>query len=145
MLPGLNVFNCLGNDDAFALAPAIRLTDVRLALFGPGESLEVTITAKSTFGILTHKEKKHNKGAKSLGVCKLTLREGTTSGGRCCSLGGKASACGSCSSPVNLCGRSHSSRGSGLSSAKTRRTNKCVFRESTYCEVFVCARLQQSK
>lgn len=46
VLSRLNVFTGPGDDDAFALAAGIRLTDVRLAFFGPGVGLEVTVTAK---------------------------------------------------------------------------------------------------
>lgn len=42
----LDVFSRLGDEDAFALATGIWLTDVRLVFFGPGVRLEVTVTAR---------------------------------------------------------------------------------------------------
>ncbi len=42
----LNVFARLGDEDAFALATSIWLTDICLAFFGPGVSKEVTVTAE---------------------------------------------------------------------------------------------------
>lgn len=58
-------------------------------------------------------------GKKQSGKCRLTLQEGTMFWGRCCSLWERASACGSCFWPENPCGRSRSSPGNGLFSAKT--------------------------
>lgn len=56
---------------------------------------------------------------KQSGKCRLTLQEGTMFWGRCCNLWERASACGSCFWPENPCGRSRSSPGNGLFSAKT--------------------------
>lgn len=46
VFPRRNVSTRPGDEDAFALAAAVRLTDVRLALLGPGVRLEVTVTAE---------------------------------------------------------------------------------------------------
>ena len=46
MFSRLNVFTRLGDEDAFALATGVWLTNICLAFFGPGVSLEVTVTAK---------------------------------------------------------------------------------------------------
>lgn len=46
MFSRLDFFARLGDEDAFALAACIWLADVGLAFFGPGVSLEVTVTAK---------------------------------------------------------------------------------------------------
>lgn len=45
MFSRFDVFTGLGDEDAFALATGVRLTDVRLVFFGPGVSVEVTVTA----------------------------------------------------------------------------------------------------
>lgn len=46
MFSRLNFFTRSGDEDAFALATGIWLTDISFAFFGPGVSLEVTVTAK---------------------------------------------------------------------------------------------------
>lgn len=46
MLSRQNVFTRFGDEDAFALATSVRLTDVALVFFGSGVSLEVTVTAQ---------------------------------------------------------------------------------------------------
>lgn len=48
VLSCLDVSAGLGDEDAFALAARVGLTDVRLALFGPGVSLEVAVAAECT-------------------------------------------------------------------------------------------------
>lgn len=131
VLSRLNVFAWFGDEDAFALATCIWLTDVRFAFFGPGVSLEVTVTAKHRCNKLDTLKKDKLKEQSYGEKCKLTLREGTTFWGRCCSLWGKAWACGSCFLPVNLCGRSHSFLGNGLFSAKTNEALTIVYMGST--------------
>lgn len=52
-----NSFVRFGDEDAFALASCVRLTDVRLVLLGPGVSLEVTVAVtRSQEGSLRQKE-----------------------------------------------------------------------------------------
>jgi len=46
MFSRLDVFRRFGDEDTFALATCIWLTDVCLAFFGPSIGLEVTVTAK---------------------------------------------------------------------------------------------------
>ena len=46
MFSRLNVFTWFGDEDAFALATGVWLTDVSLAFFGPRVGLEVTVTAE---------------------------------------------------------------------------------------------------
>lgn len=41
-----NIFVRFGDEDAFALAASVGLTDVRLVFLGPGVSLKVTVTVK---------------------------------------------------------------------------------------------------
>lgn len=52
----LDVFSRPGDEDAFALAAGVRLTDVGLVLFGPDICMEVTVAAGEDSQI----RRKHN-------------------------------------------------------------------------------------
>lgn len=123
-----NIFVWFGDEDAFALASCVRLTDVRLVLLGPGVSLEVTVAVTpSQEGSSRQEERGQVKWERE----ELTLREGTTFWGRCCSLWETASACGSCSWPESPCGRFRSSPGNGWFSAETKNKSWCLFIPNT--------------